>query len=306
MAEMGLPRLQNRHSGRVNMRKQFFKIVVIPSDTARGQCSCCSRPKRERGARTGINCDRIYAATPRPRTLNPAVTPPSRATSFLPLAPAIISTTTIYFHSFNAAKSEFLERDSRKIWMIRSPSPSLSLSYSPKEENERTKTFRFLETFPFFKKRGKDPDAWRVCSAVATQGTWREFETTVTVFLDINSRIGTTGSIPRIYLGNAPMHRGSRGRSRGRRGEKMENKVRDRNIWPGLGGVSRSRTDKVEVTIDVRVGDAVISDSFLGRYTAGAVESRYKTRGGRKKKGEERGGRKNRNRDGQVFYEASI
>lgn len=46
----------------------------------------------------------------------------------------------------------------------------------------------------------------RVCSAVADQGTWRELETTVTVFLDINSYIGTTGSIPRIYLGNAPMH----------------------------------------------------------------------------------------------------
>lgn len=72
----------------------------------------------------------------------------------------------------------------------------------------------------------------------------------------------------------------------------MENKVRDRNIWPGLGGVSRSRTDKVEVTIDVRVGDAVISDSFLGRYTAGAVESRYKTRGGRKKKERREGEKK--------------
>lgn len=153
MAEMGLPRLQNRHSGRVNMRKQFFKIVVIPSDTARGQCSCCSRPKRERGARTGINCDRIYAATPRPRTLNPAVTPPSRATSFLPLAPAIISTTTIYFHSFNAAKFEFLERDSRKIWMIRSPSSSPFLSLLLSEGREReNENFSILGNFSIFQK----------------------------------------------------------------------------------------------------------------------------------------------------------
>ena len=151
-----MPRLQNRHSGRVNMRKQFFKIVVIPSDTARGQCSCCSRPKRERGARTGINCDRIYAATPRPRTLNPAVTPPSRATSFLPLAPAIISTTTIYFHSFNAAKSEFLERDSRKIWMIRSPSPFPSLSLLLSEGRER-KLFDSWKLFHFSKSVARIP-----------------------------------------------------------------------------------------------------------------------------------------------------
>lgn len=79
----------------------------------------------------------------------------------------------------------------------------------------------------------------------------------------------------------------------------MENKVRDRNIWTGwLGGVSPSRTDnKVEVTIDVRVGDAVISDSFLGRYIP-LVQSRaaIKPAAGVKKEGEGNG-----NRDGQVF-----
>lgn len=79
----------------------------------------------------------------------------------------------------------------------------------------------------------------------------------------------------------------------------MENKVRDRNIWTGwLGGVSPSRTDnKVEVTIDVRVGDAVIFDSFLGRYIP-LVQSRaaIKPAAGVKKEGEGNG-----NRDGQVF-----
>lgn len=91
---------------------------------------------------------------PSPRTLNPAVTPPSRATCFLPRfrihSPAIISTTTIYFHSFNASEiSEFSWREEIKIWMIR----SLSLSLF----EQREKSFRFLETFPFFMAR----NAWQ-------------------------------------------------------------------------------------------------------------------------------------------------
>lgn len=107
---------------------------------------------------------------------------------------------------------------------------------------------------------------------------------------------------------------GEASREEGREGEerrgarKWKTKCAIETFGLGWGGVSRSRADKVEVTIDVRVGDAVISDSFLGRYIP-LVQSRaaIKYRGGcRKKKERRRGGEKNRNRDGQVFYEASI
>lgn len=107
---------------------------------------------------------------------------------------------------------------------------------------------------------------------------------------------------------------GEASREEGREGEerrgarKWKTKCAIETFGLGWGGVSRSRADKVEVTIDVRVGDAVISDSFLGRYIP-LVQSRaaIKYRGGCKKKKERRGGgEKNRNRDGQVFYEASI
>lgn len=92
---------------------------------------------------------------PSPRTLNPAVTPPSRATCFLPRfrihSPAIISTTTIYFHSFNASEiSEFSWREENK-----NLDDSISLSLSLFEQRE--KSFRFLETFPFFMAR----NAWQ-------------------------------------------------------------------------------------------------------------------------------------------------
>lgn len=144
----------------------------------------------------------LPTSPPSPRTLNPAVTPPSRATCFLPRfrihSPAIISTTTIYFHSFNASEiSEFSWREENK-----NLDDSISLSLSLRTEREKFSIPRNFSIFHGEKRVARI----RVCSAVADQGTWRELETTVTVFLDINSYIGTTGSIPRIYLGNAPMH----------------------------------------------------------------------------------------------------
>lgn len=231
----------------------------------------------------------LPTSPPSPRTLNPAVTPPSRATCFLPRfrihSPAIISTTTIYFHSFNASEiSEFSWREEIKFL-------DDSISFSLRTERKVFDSSKLFH-FSWRETRGKDTRLFSCCGPrhVARVGNY-SYSLPGHKLVYRNNRIHPEN----ISWKCADA---SRGRSRGRE-EKMENKVRDRNIWTGwLGGVSPSRTDnKVEVTIDVRVGDAVISDSFLGRYIP-LVQSRaaIKPAAGVKKEGEGNG-----NRDGQVF-----
>lgn len=97
---------------------------------------------------------------PSPRTLNPAVTPPSRATCFLPRfrihSPAIISTTTIYFHSFNASEiSEFSWREEIKFL-------DDSISFSLRTERKVFDSSKLFH-FSWRETRGKDTRLFSCC-----------------------------------------------------------------------------------------------------------------------------------------------